>query len=287
MPPLDITASSPGNGIRAVAINLARHSDRWAWVANNFRNADVEITRIDAIDATDPGATAFIERVTLPGSGLSRAEAACILSHRKAWQTLVDSTDDYLAVFEDDVHVSADMRQLLDRRLLRPGMDLVKLEIPTGKVSYAHRASATLLGRKLHRLISKAYSAGGYIVSRRCALRLLDLSERCSQPVDVILFDDTSPIWSEFGVLQVVPAACVQDIVLSARNRRAGLFASAIEEQRQHAKTERKAIAKQKKKSVPLKKLRHYLSCVLRGAHPLRHKVHVALDLGFPGKSGT
>lgn len=270
--------------IRAVVINLARHADRWEWVTANFRNANVAVERIDAVDAADPGTKALLEHITQSGSGLSPAEAACILSHRKAWQTLVDSGGDHLAIFEDDVHVSADMHQLLDRRLLRPGMDLIKLEIPSGKVSYAHRATAPFLGRRLHRLISKAYGAGGYIVSRRCALRLLELSERCSQPADVILFDDASPIWREFGALQVVPAACVQDIVLSARDRRAERFASAIEEQRRQAKPERDAIVRRKKKSVPLKKLRHYCLCVLHGAHPLRCKGHAPLDLGFPGR---
>lgn len=281
---LNATPSGPANAIRAVVINLTRHSDRWKWVENNFRNVGVVIHRIEAIDASAPTAAEQIDNITIPDSGLSRAEAACILSHREAWRALLDSEEEFLAVFEDDVHVSADMSQLLNSQLLHAGMDLIKLEVPIGKVSYTHKAVSPYMGRALHRLVSKAYGAAGYIVSRRCATYLLEITERCNAPVDVILFDDKSPIWQKFIALQVVPAACVQDFVLSARDGRIGLFSSAIEEQRQQVKEERRNIKRKKKKSVPLKKLRHYCSCVLQGAHPLRYKGHVPLDLGFPGR---
>lgn len=79
----------------------------------------------------------------IPGAGLSRAEAACILSHRKAGQLLIESNDDYLAIFEDDVHVAADLSSVLASLIFQTGMDLVKLEIPTGK-AHRHKASVRL-----------------------------------------------------------------------------------------------------------------------------------------------
>lgn len=271
--------------LRAVVINLPRHNERWEWVKKNFESADIQAEQLEAVDARDPSAQAQIDAITATESGLSRSEAACILSHRKAWQWLVDSSDDYIAIFEDDVLVSVDMRELLSRACLQEGMDLVKLEIPIGKTSYRHKSYAPYAGRKLHQLISRAYGAAGYIVSRHCAKRLLEISEKCEQPVDVILFDDGSPIWKEFGVFQVVPAACIQDFFFAQRRNQKELFSSSIEDDRSQAKTIRHAIKRKKRNSIPLKKLSRYIKRVLLGAHPLRSKLHVPLDLSSPSAS--
>lgn len=270
---------TPQAALRAVVINLARDLERWSWVESNFNNVGVSVERLEAIDAKVSNVQDLIASLTIPGSGLSQAEAACILSHRKAWQLLVDSGDDYLAIFEDDVHVAADMRELLDPRLLQRGVDLVKLEIPIGKASYRRKADAHFASRALHKLISKAFGSAGYILSRRCASRLLVLTEKCEEPVDVILFDDKSPIRQEFGVLQVVPAACIQDFLLAKRQNKNGVFASSIEADRNQTKSIRHARKRKARKSVPLRKLGQYLRSVLLGAHPLRHKDDVPLRL--------
>ncbi len=268
--------------LRAVVINLARHNDRWEWVKKNFSAAGIDVERLDAIDAKNPGAQSLIDAIVMPGAGLSKAEAACILSHRIAWQSLVESNDDYLAIFEDDVHVAADMRDLLDPTLLQTAMDLVKLEIPIGKASYRHKASAPFADRALHRLLSKACGSAGYIVSRHCAKRLLDITRACGEPVDIILFDEKSPIWQEFGVFQVVPAACIQDFLLAKRENKHGTFSSAIEEDRSTAKTVRHLRKRKERRSVPLGKLGKYLRAILLGAHPLHHKDRIPLELNAP-----
>ena len=265
--------------LRAVVINLDRHSDRWEWVKKNFDDAGVVVERLTAVDAKDPGAQSLIDAILLPEAGLSGAEAACILSHRMAWQSLVESNDDYLAVFEDDVHIATDLRCLLDPALLQPGIDLVKLEVPSGKASYRYNASAAFAGRALHRLISKACGSGGYIVSRQCAKRLLDISRECDEPVDIILFDDRSPIWHEFGVFQVIPAACIQDSMLAKLKNEHELFSSAIEEDRETKKKKRHLGRRKIRKSVPFGKLGKYLRAVLQGAHPLHHKDTIPLEL--------
>ncbi len=277
--------TQPKNILRTVVINLARHNDRWEWVKANFNAAGLNIERLEAFDAKDPAAQPQIDAVVMPGAGLSRAEAACILSHRKAWQWLIESNDDYIAVFEDDVHVAADMSSVLNTSNLQTGMDLVKLEIPTGKASYRHKASYPLADRALHRLLSKACGSAGYIVSRRCAKRLLELSEACDEPVDIILFDDKSPIWQEFGVFQTVPAACIQDFLLAKRKNERGTFASAIEDDRSNAKTARHIKTRKGRRSIPLGKLGKYLRAIIRGAHPLHHKGIVPLELNARKKN--
>lgn len=271
--------------IAAVVINLARHRHRLEWFMNNARRIDLDVERIDAIDGNDETAYAQIEGIRCRDSGLSNAETACILSHRKAWKKLLESSQPFLAIFEDDAHLSEDMRHLLASNLLSSGLDLIKLEIPSGRVSFSRKVHAPFLGRNLHRLLSRAYGAGGYIVSRKCAQRLLEVSEVCDEPVDVLLFDDKSVIWQEFPVLQVVPAACVQDVILSRMNCSEERFESAIESERKHAKFLRKTRNLKTGKTVAFRKIRRYFSCVLNGANPFKYREHVPLDLGFPSSS--
>jgi GR25 family glycosyltransferase involved in LPS biosynthesis len=235
------------------------------------------------VDAGDPAHAAEIDAF-LQGdaTGLSRAEAACLLSHRHAWQRLLDGQDPFLAVFEDDVHLADDIRTLLAAELVPAGIDLIKLEWPLGKVSYARHAHAPYRSRSLHRLLTRAYGAAGYIVSRACARRLLEITASCRDPVDVVLFDDKSPIWREFPVLQVVPAPCIQDHALARLNQASVRFGSAIETGRQDVKAHRDQ-ARRRKAWFSTQKLRRYFSCVLNGADPFHYRRHVPLALGRPG----
>lgn len=272
--------------IPAVVINLDRHAERLAWFSENARSVKLDFERIVAVDAKDEVARPQIESIRKPGNGLSDAEAACILSHRKAWQYLLDSEYPYLAIFEDDLHLSRDLPALLDRALIPDNAHLIKLEVPVGKVSSSKKPLVGYLGRSLHRLFTKAYGAAAYIVSRSCAIRLLAYTSYCEEPVDVVLFDDQSPIWREFGVLQIVPAPCIQDVNYCRLTMSTGRFESAIENDRSGIKAARKELTQKKKgRSLPFKKLRRYLSCVRQGADPFRYKVHVPLDLGYPGES--
>lgn len=266
--------------IRSIVINLERHHDRWLWVSRNFSDAGIAIERLDAVDASNPALHDEITRMIKPGSGLSLAEAACTLSHRKAWQALLETDEKYLAIFEDDVYISRDMRELLDPHAIKTTVDLIKLETPTGKISYQWKPESNLKNRRLHKILSKAYGAGGYIISRQCATRLISLTEQLNAPVDEILFDEKSQIWSEFNVVQLIPSACIQDNMFAKYNAKEPIFDSAIENERKIAGAIRKTIQHKTKNPFRLKKLRAYFQHVSQGANPFRHKTLIPLDLG-------
>lgn len=269
--------------IPAVVINLERHKERREWFVSNAKRVGLDIEVISAVDAKDCRCESLIESLCGPNPTLSSAEAACFLSHRKVWQQLLDSRYQFLAIFEDDVHLSEDLAELLDSRLIPPCVDLVKLEEPCGRVAIGWRRVSPYLGRSMHRLLTRAYGSAGYIVSRRCAQRLLDMSERAYQPVDVVLFDDASPIFKEFGVVQVVPAPCTQDMNLNRRTPEKSLFSSEIEISRQQIKGvfERRMT---RKSGLPFRSLRRYLRCIVKGANPFHCRNYIPVDLGAPGR---
>lgn len=266
--------------IPAVVINLDRHADRLDWFMNNAAMRGLAVERIVAVDGRDPANAGAIEALRAPGASLGRSELACTASHRLAWQWLLDSGGDFVAVFEDDTHLADDIRDLLRREMLPPGVDVVKLETPTGKVSFARKPAATYAGRALHRLLTRAYGAGGYVVSRRAAARLLALTTASTQPVDVLVFDDCGQFWSEFPVLQMIPAPCIQDLELARLGQRPERFASALAEDRSVTKAARKNEDRQRRDPLPLRKLRRYLRCVWQGADPFQPRARIPFDLG-------
>jgi glycosyl transferase, family 25 len=268
--------------IQAVVINLKRHQDRLAWFLNNARKVNLSVERIDAVDVHDKAMQLQIDDFLQTDSVLSRAEAACFLSHRNVWKKLVDSQEKFVAVFEDDVHLSMDVSQLLMPNLVPEGVGLIKLEYPLQRVSYVQKRYATYLGRNLHRLLTNAYGSAGYIISRDCARYALEVTKTYNRPVDCFLFNPESVLWDKYHVLQVVPAICIQDDVFSRMNKSPTLFESTISVERKNMETIRQSDKEKRKKFFRNIKIPRYVSCVLNGANPLRYKDFVTLDLGNP-----
>ena len=268
--------------IPAVVINLARHSDRLHWFITNAERVGLIVQRLEAVDAAAPENASSIQAFRGADAALSTAEAACFLSHRKAWQYLLDTDADYLAIFEDDVHLACDLPELLVSELIPPGIELLRLEEPCGKVSITRHPLHPFGGRGVHRVLTRAYGAAGYIISRRCAKQLLADTQTCAHPVDVVLFDDQWPTFQNFGIFQVVPAACVQDMNLNRHSPENKRFSSEIEQGRLDTKDARKQRDKPGKKQY-FRKLRRYLRCIFQGANPFHYRDYVPVDLGTPG----
>ena len=146
---------------------------------------------------------------------------ACALSHRKAWRALIDSGENWLAVFEDDIHFGAGLAELLDERWIGDGVQLVKLESHQDSARIGAVALCEVGGRKLHRLLGGNLGTAGYLVSRRAAQPLLDLTEKMDFPLDSIMFGERCAFMLRTEVHQIVPAAVIQDMILAHRTGRA------------------------------------------------------------------
>ncbi|CAN7143009.1 glycosyltransferase family 25 protein [Brucella pseudogrignonensis] len=99
--------------IKAFIIHLARSTDRGPQVDKLIRELPVKTEVIDAVDSRAL-ADAEIKRVyrrklhapRYPFE-LSKNEIACFLSHRKAWQAIVDQKLDAGFIIEDDIELTA------------------------------------------------------------------------------------------------------------------------------------------------------------------------------------
>jgi glycosyl transferase family 25 len=191
--------------MRTLVINLDRHPGRMAMMAGQLDKLKLPYERLTAIDRRGLAAS------QLAGIYLSPGEIACHLSHRKAWQRLVNSGDETALILEDDVVLSP----LLAEVLATPGWiprDALAIKIECHfqdiVVSRAEREAPGALA--LARLRSLHYGSAGYIITRRFAERLIAARAEKFWAVDACLFGPRRQV--KFGgmVYQMRPALCAQ-----------------------------------------------------------------------------
>ncbi|BCP53209.1 glycosyl transferase [Kaistia sp. 32K] len=206
--------------MRAVVINLDRSPERLALFGEQAERLGFAFERLEAVDAHGRAETR---------GPLSAAEIACFESHRRAWQLLVDSGEDWLAVFEDDVLLASPIARLLASDHWIPDKtDLVKLETFDVRVAIAAKG-AVVEGVSLHRLQTTHCGAAGYILSRQCAIELLAKTHNFSEPVDIVMFNQEHEVCRNVRILQTVPAVCIQERFIAARAQRPPRTATLIQ----------------------------------------------------------
>lgn len=189
-------------------INLDRQTDRLAAMRARIPN----LQRIAAVDGWTLPAAELARGLHFPqGYDLSPPEIGCAKSHRAAWSEIIDSNEPFACVLEDDVMLSADFDRIVARHdWLPPQCDLIKIETTQKDILLDRQPESEIDNRKVHRLRSRHMGAGGYIVSRQGAKKLLKFSESYRYPVDVLMFDHRVPEFSQLRVYQMTPALCVQ-----------------------------------------------------------------------------
>ncbi len=196
-------------------INLARRPDRRTAMELQAQKLGLTLTRLDARDARDSD-MGTVDRWFQPGGPLGeipRGDKCCSLSHRDAWQRLVDSGADYAAVLEDDVVLKDQARFALgDAGWIPKGIDLLKLEHygPAGQSVLLSDFADVGHGLRIARMHSRHTGAAAYILSRRAAEILLAIS-RFDLPVDHLLFNpNNSKVFARLQPWQLLPTVARQ-----------------------------------------------------------------------------
>ena len=175
----------------AFVIHLDRAVERAAPVAEICASLPWPTNMIDAVDGRKLG-EGYLRNVYVE-TGLHEprypfklgvGEIACFLSHRLAWQMIIDRNLDYGIVFEDDVKVDvgeleAVFRVVSDLKLRDSFVSLQTRPLPMGGEEAFARQGVSLLRFRPHPL-----RCSGQIIGRDAARKLLDLSERFDRPVD-------------------------------------------------------------------------------------------------------
>ena len=148
-----------------------------------------------------------------PMHHLSKPELACFLSHRAAWELIATGEDPFGAVFEDDLTFSDDaLRYFETHNWIPEDAELVKIETTSRKVMLQKPILDAGSRRAIAPLVSKHLGAGGYVLSREFAQKLLVATDPITVPVDYALFDPQTRVIKDVSVWQLDPAICVQQV---------------------------------------------------------------------------
>ena len=226
---MQITAHSSGlRPIRCIVINLDRTPERLQKMREQFDLIGFDLHRFRAVDGLampDSEINAFNlmrPRNFDPPVPWRPGTIGCFLSHFGVWQEVARSSDPYVAIFEDDLHISSDLRLLLATDSWIPqDYDVIRLETSTNRVRLGAPGMIGGLDRKLHPVKSTTWCAGAYILSREAARKFVSVSPLYHYPVDYMMFSlEDSPVARSLTVGQVLPAPCVQDKYLPDQDAR-------------------------------------------------------------------
>ncbi len=180
-----------------------------------FKRVGAVFERVEAVDGKQlPDHFLTLQPPSNLWKRMGKSEIACFMSHRKCWGIIASGSDEFGAVFEDDVFLADDAGQFLTSgEWLPKRVGLLKIETFKQR-TFVSRLSRVRLGRHtVHRLTSAHLGTGGYIISKHSAQALLDLSEKeLSCAVDHFMFEPLSPVMVKCNVHQIVPALCVQSV---------------------------------------------------------------------------
>ena len=207
--------------MKSYLINLDKDAERLTFFKANFDRLGIAFERIPAVDGrtfSEEDYKSFMKdrprnyNRTQTKNWL-RGQMGCFLSHYTAWQKIAEGTDPFCAVFEDDIHVSDDLAKILsDSSWIPENIDIIRLETSTNRIRLTANPIMSYMNRNLYGVKSTSWCAGAYILNRKTAQRLVDLSAVYHEPADVILYHFTeSVIAKELNILQFNPALCTQD----------------------------------------------------------------------------
>ena len=178
--------------MKTLVINLASEPSRWAAVRRQFESVGLEPLRVEAVC----GRTLAPDRIArIYSDALNRAsyheplrpgEIGCYASHITVWQQLLAQHEPWVAVFEDDVEIDADLPQTLAAiERLSVDWDVVKLIGRRREKTAArmHLTGKTALIR--YRRVPGLTSA--YVIHRRGAEKLLAHRLPFGRPIDIDL----------------------------------------------------------------------------------------------------
>lgn len=181
------------------------------------RMAGLTLTRIEAVDART--IEHQLEFATMIDSGpvghIGIGTLACTLSHAEAWRTFLADGAPWGVFLEDDVVLSDDFKDTVERLVQAPlPVDLVKIECGGAAMRglLLGRALRVIRGRRLRICHQLATDAAGYLMSRHGAEQALAKIKACDVGVDHFLFyplERKGSAGLPFAIVE--PALVIQD----------------------------------------------------------------------------
>ena len=197
-------------------ISLKRETTRRKNIEQVLGKQHIPFTFFDAItpDRIDEVAKKF--NIMLDRSAKRKlwdGEIACALSHIVLWDFVLENHLDYINIFEDDIHLGENAKELLEVDYLPDDIDVLKLEA-NGKMRLK-QPQAVKCGRHIYPITFKQSGTAGYTVTAKGAKYLLEQvkNKPLELAIDSLIFEDLLKD-KNYKIMQLSPAICVQDFIL-------------------------------------------------------------------------
>jgi glycosyl transferase family 25 len=215
---MSVASSSANTGVVEVApdaqalpvylINLDRNPDRLEFMRRQLDDRAIRFTRLPASDGRDPAVVQRSRRSSL--CHLGPGAIGCYESHIRVWEQFLSTKAQACIVLEDDVLLSSDFMQSASVAAASVKFDLIKLDFFARRVLVEPKGIAVSSARSVYRFRGKDWCAGGYVLSREGAKRLLAASKGYTRPVDNVMYDGESMFVLRSRIYSLIPASCVQ-----------------------------------------------------------------------------
>ncbi|HHF3568727.1 TPA: glycosyltransferase family 25 protein [Haemophilus influenzae] len=201
-------------------ISLTTEQKRRKHITEEFGKQNIPFAFFDAITPEIIEETAKKFNITLdrsPKAKLSDEEIGCALSHIVLWDVALENNLNYINIFEDDIHLGENAKELLEIDYISDDIHVLKLEA-NGKMFFKQPQSVKC-DRNIYPMTVKQSGCAGYTVTAKGAKYLLELVK--NKPLDVavdsLVFEDFLH-FKDYKIVQLSPGICVQDFVLHPEN---------------------------------------------------------------------
>lgn len=194
--------------VSAVVINLAHSTERLAFQKQQLDDLGISWTHIPAVSIDEISEHEYEAKANGWERKLRKTEVACFLSHKKAWEYVVEKNQPIL-ILEDDALLSMHTKNLLQGIVNKTGLphvDHVTLEIRNRKKLIDNTKFNINSDFDISRIYQDRAGAAAYLLFPTGAKKLLQKAN-CSA---IALAD--AFICSEYALVsyQVLPAAAIQ-----------------------------------------------------------------------------
>lgn len=192
--------------ISALVINLEHSAERLRFQRQQLTHLQIPMRRLDAVSTKDILSDQYEHQANGWERKLRLAELACFLSHKAAWQFVLETGQPWL-ILEDDALLSHKTAELLTTiSSLTCELDYVNLETRHRRKWLDRKSLALIKGYELRRLYQDRTGAAAYVLFPSGARKLLNRAQFTAPALaDAFLCRSY-----DLNGWQVYPAAAIQ-----------------------------------------------------------------------------
>lgn len=194
--------------MKILLINLDQSVERFKEQLIQFERLSLSFERFSATSIQDFTVQDYQKMAFGGQRPMKQSELACFLSHKRAWEYVIQSNQP-CAILEDDAVLVSDFKDVLDHIENISNLDYVNLEVVGRKKIVEKTASYYFDEYQLYKLYQDRNGTGGYVLFPTGAKKLLDYMNDRS----IGLVDEYIASCRHLRSFQIEPAALLQGVI--------------------------------------------------------------------------